>query len=90
MPYFEPIKPKDRPAVLISIEERLQEFAGKKMAFDPSDRKWRHVGRYQEKIFLFDLGDLKTCKTPAMAQIRAKDHVGELDTQNKNSRNGEL
>ena len=81
MPYFEPIKPKDRRAVLTSIKARLQKFAGKKMSFDPSDRKWRHVGRYQEKIFLFDLGDLKTCKTPAMAQTFVQEHLDSLESK---------
>jgi Family of unknown function (DUF5898) len=81
MPFFEPISLNERQdeLVLRSISDRLGQIAGKNMAFRECDQQWRHVGRFDEKIFLFDLGDLVTCEAnTTMADDFAMLHYNTL------------
>jgi hypothetical protein len=79
MPFFEPISLDERQNVLSSIRDRLDQIARMNMAFHEYDRKWRHVGRFNEKIFLFDLGDLVACDNTTTANICADLHYSTLD-----------
>jgi hypothetical protein len=58
MPFFEPIQKGARKDQLVEIEECLTLFQKKKMKYQDEDVCWRHVGKYQSKIILFDLADL--------------------------------
>jgi hypothetical protein len=80
MPFFEPISldKRQNDLVLRSIRGRLKQIARKNMAFHECDRKWRHVGRFNRKIFLFDLGDLVTCDNITVANKRATLHYDTL------------
>ena len=63
LPYFSDICEKDRKRddVLEEISKCYDEHFVKNGCFYyKSDVKWRHVGRWDEKIFLFDLGSLAT------------------------------
>jgi hypothetical protein len=78
MPFFEPISLDERQNELGSIRDRLNQIALKNMAFHECDRQWRHVGRFEGKIFLFDLGDLVTCDNTTVANKRATLHYDTL------------
>jgi Family of unknown function (DUF5898) len=78
MPFFEPISLDERQNVLSSIGGRLNQIAQKNMAFHECDQKWRHVGRFEGKIFLFDLGDLVQCDNTTVAENFAKLHYNTL------------
>jgi hypothetical protein len=60
MPFFEPIETEQRTsnAVMSGIRQQLQRFEENGKKFRKCDQLWRHVGYFQNEIFLFDLGDL--------------------------------
>ena len=60
MPFFEPIETIQRrdDSVTSGIRGQLQRFGEKGKKFRRCDQLWRHVGYFQDQIFLFDLGDL--------------------------------
>jgi hypothetical protein len=80
LPFFEPISTVDRSniTVLNSIKKQLQRFVDHKMAFRDCDQKWRHIGRFNNEIYLFDLADLQQCDTKEAAQTCAVNHLRVL------------
>ena len=80
LPFFEPISIVDRrnETVLNAIENILKQIGDKNMAFRDCDRKWRHVGRFNNKIYLFDLAELQHCDTNEAAKAMALDHLRVL------------
>ena len=62
-PYFKhPLEDERGDDLLERIRARLEKFGEMKMKFDLSDQLWRHVGFFNDKVYLFDLGDLVRCK----------------------------
>ena len=80
LPYFEPIPihERNRPIVQSSIQKRLQQLTIQKLAFHDSYYNWRNVGRYDNKIFLFNLGGLQQCENRDVAMTRATEHYNHL------------
>ena len=61
LPYFVPIGKDERQASLASVRKVLRERFyknGKSYQFQECDQRWRHVGKYNGEIVLFDLADL--------------------------------
>jgi hypothetical protein len=60
MPFFEPIKKDQRKSddVMNGIRQQLHLFIENGKKYRASDQLWRHVGYFNNKIYLFDLGDL--------------------------------
>ena len=61
LPYFVPIGKDERQESLASVEKVLHERFyknGKSYQFRECDQRWRHVGKYNGEIVLFDLADL--------------------------------
>jgi FtsZ-binding cell division protein ZapB len=85
LPFFEPILAEDRSngAVLQSIRNRLQQFAKHNLAFEKCDRMWRHVGRFNNKIYLFDLGDLVICDNQTEAKRCVNEHYDALEIKSR-------
>jgi hypothetical protein len=60
LPYFKPVDFENRQESLESIEVVLNsKFKDAKLCFAESDMRWRHVGTFQDNVYLFDLADLK-------------------------------
>jgi hypothetical protein len=79
MPFFKPIKNDERNSVIHEIKKRLNElFVTKKKSFQPTDQSWRHIGTFNNKIYLFDLADLTEHDTTLSAQQSADEHVACL------------
>jgi hypothetical protein len=76
MPYFAPIAIEDRPRSLIAIKDIiLPKFAEKKLKFKQTDQRWRHVGKFDDTVYLFDLADL--VDVPAGVDV-VTEHIKEL------------
>jgi len=63
-PYFQHVEKTQRPVLLSSmIPKRLKLFDSanneKFYAFHKSDQRWRHIGWFKDKLYIFDLGDLE-------------------------------
>ena len=84
-PYFKhPVKTK-REDLLPKIKERLLKcFITSRLfyAFALSDQAWRHVGFFNEKLYMFDLADLESCNL-ADREVLANSHVAELRRRGK-------
>ena len=64
-PYFRHLHKSERKSMLPTIKERLLECFSTNChfyAFASSDQAWRHVGYFNEQLYLFDLADLKKCE----------------------------
>jgi hypothetical protein len=73
-PYFKHPDKEDRIGLLDQISDRLNDcFAIRGKAFATSDQVWRHVGVFNDKLYLFDLFDLK----PGVADDVEK-HINRL------------
>ena len=64
LPYFKHVDKSQRKGLLSStIRERLKLFHNRRRkkfcAFHKSDQLWRHIGWFNGKLYLFDLGDLE-------------------------------
>jgi hypothetical protein len=59
-PYFKHLDKEDRIKLLEQIRTRLNSFAKCGKAFATSDQVWRHVGLFNDKVYLFDLADLES------------------------------
>ena len=79
MPFFRPIEKDQRRNVLSKVQKRLEQFQSAKMVFTESDQLWRHVGSFQNKIFLFDLGDLKFIDDECQVKEEIKKHFSRLE-----------
>ena len=60
LPYFEPVPIQCES--LPSIKETLSNFKPHNLGFADSDMDWRHVGIFNNKVYLFDLADLEPLK----------------------------
>ncbi|KAL3903115.1 MAG: hypothetical protein SGARI_005524, partial [Bacillariaceae sp.] len=60
LPYFRPIPKEERRSeeVLNGIRKALKSFETHNLCFAEEDVLWRHVGTYEETIYLFDLANL--------------------------------
>ena len=79
MPFFDPIQKEQRKCdeVMGGIREKLQRFGQNGKMFRKCDQLWRHVGFFQNKIYLFDLGDLST----EADKPSSNDKDGDFDIQ---------
>mmetsp|Transcript_13819 Transcript_13819/g.26021 ORF Transcript_13819/g.26021 Transcript_13819/m.26021 type:complete len:595 (-) Transcript_13819:292-2076(-) len=64
LPYFKHVDKRQRKSLLSStIRQRLKLFHNRRKnkfcAFHKSDQLWRHIGWFNGKLYLFDLGDLE-------------------------------
>jgi hypothetical protein len=75
LPFFRPVV--NREAEIQNIKDRLELFTKHKLAFRECDQCWRHIGRFKEELYLFDLGDLETCTD----KEAAKNHLKRLMTR---------
>jgi hypothetical protein len=90
MPFFTPIPKEERTSdeVVNGIREQLQHFGQKGKMFRQCDQLWRHVGRFQDKIYLFDLGDLvdvvddDTLSTSSGDNDDEPDFIRQMDLSN--------
>ena len=69
---FRPIEKEQRSKALGEVKTRLEQFEKAKMVFDETDQLWQHVGSFNGKIFLFDLGDLKNVESEDEAKVQEK------------------
>ena len=86
LPMFHPVPVSKRSGVIPDITDRLKLFTKHKLAFLESDQSWRHIGRFNGKLYLFDLGDLEICESEKAATLCASNHVNWLtDTKSSES-----
>jgi Family of unknown function (DUF5898) len=85
MPFFRPIPKHNQHQVLSEVQERLKQFQKVKMVFTDCDQLWRHVGSFNNKIFLFDLGDLQTIDDEGEVEEKIKNHYFRLQEKAKSS-----
>jgi hypothetical protein len=83
LPFFHPIPVSERETVIPIIKTRLELFTKHKLAFRDCDQSWRHIGRFNGEIYLFDLGDLEPCNNKATAEKCASNHVSRLTKKNE-------
>jgi hypothetical protein len=71
MPYFQPVQPqlkwKD------SVIGQLKNLKNRKssLRYHPEDVPWRHVGLYENNLYLFDFNDIQTIKSEMVEQEAA-------------------
>jgi hypothetical protein len=75
LPFFHPIPVHERENAIPDITSRLTLFTKHQLAFHDSDQSWRHIGRFNGQLYLFDLGDLQHCGSKIAAQECASSHV---------------
>ena len=81
LPFFHPVSDEDQEAALPEITECLEMFTEHSLAFRKCDQSWRHIGRLNGTIYMFDLGDLEDCKSKEAATLRASEHLNWLKTK---------
>ena len=60
LPYFSPIPKEERLNSIKSIKDILKtRFEPGNYRFDESDMRWRHVGKFDGQVYLYDLAELK-------------------------------
>ena len=86
MPFFEPIKTAERIKRVVNngIREKLELFARKEKKFKECDQLWRHVGWFNNHIYLFDLGDLIDVNDPLDGQSDANNATPPAVTNSVN------
>lgn len=52
----------ERGSALNEVDNILKSFAAKKFKVAETDYGWRHMGRFNGKVYLFDLADLEEMK----------------------------
>ena len=77
-PFFEPVAISERLSLKNDIEGRLTLFTEHRLGFRTCDQSWRHIGKFNETLYLFDLGDLVKCKDNDAAGRRADHHSKSL------------
>jgi hypothetical protein len=82
MPFFAPIQDRKAEQTQTSIVDRLKLFTEEKLAFRKDDQRWRHIGRFNEKLYMFDLGDLEECASKEVAATCAQEHMTSLNARN--------
>jgi Family of unknown function (DUF5898) len=82
MPFFAPIQDRHAEQTQTSIVDRLTLFTEEKLAFRKDDQRWRHIGRFNEKLYMFDLGDLEECASKEVAATCAQEHMTSLNARN--------
>ena len=79
MPVFKPIQAENREGTLSDIRNVLKDkFRPKMQSYHDSDRAWRHVGKLDGEVYLFDLADLDTVDTKPLWDEYAVDHEKKL------------
>ena len=78
-PYFKHVEKNCRRDTLQLISERLEKLflskdKSKCYAFEENDQLWRHVGWFNDQLYLFDLGDLKECSSSAIQDLTKSHH----------------
>ena len=81
LPFFHPVSDEDQEATLPEIKICLEKFTKHSLAFRECDQSWRHIGRLNGTIYMFDLGDLVICKSKKSATLRASKHLNWLKTK---------
>ena len=79
-PYFKHPDNTEREDLLPKIKERLLKCFSIRndfYAFAPSDQAWRHVGFFNEKLYMFDLADLES-RDIAESEELVNRHIAEL------------
>jgi serine/threonine protein kinase len=76
-PYFKHPEKDSRIDLLPQISKRLLDcFVKGNQLFATSDQVWRHVGWFNDKLYLFDLADLETYTGNAVKLV--EDHTKQL------------
>ena len=78
-PYFKHVEKNCRRDTLPLISERLKKLFLSKdktiyYAFEEDDQLWRHVGWFNDQLYLFDLGDLKECSSDVANDLIKSHH----------------
>ena len=61
MPVFEPVEKEERKVYAQKVKKVLEKiFKEELFMYRDCDRAWRHVGKLNDEVYLFDLADLKT------------------------------
>ena len=60
MPLFLPLKAVERRHKLDDIENCLLKLHERKLKYLDCDLRWRHIGKWNDKIIMFDLADLES------------------------------
>jgi hypothetical protein len=80
-PYFKHVEKSCRQGLMSLISKRLKLFVPKDSdqfyAFDESDQLWQHIGCFNGKLYLFDLGDLQGCPSQE-ADDKIQSHCDRL------------
>lgn len=79
MPFFEPIGKILRQNALGEIKDQFKKFESAKMVFKDCDQVWRHVGSFNDEIYLFDLGDLERIDSQKNLAKELKRHYKRLE-----------
>jgi hypothetical protein len=79
LPYFIPVE--NRKESLEGIADVLNsKFKDAKLCFAESDMRWRHVGMFQDNVYLFDLADLKELGGSKFSDFKGYDrHIDVLE-----------
>lgn len=81
-PYFKHLDENTRIGSLDTIKQRLEACftngnKGLGFVFEPEDQGWRHIGHFNNLLYLFDLGDLRrTTDTEAIEEFNL--HIQQL------------
>jgi hypothetical protein len=81
LPFFRPVPATERNNEIQNIKSRLELLTRHNLAFRECDQSWRHVGHFNGKLYLFDLGDLETCEDKAAAEAKASCHAIRLTSK---------
>ncbi len=81
MPFFKPIEKNRYEEVLSEVTNRLNLFKNAQLVHDESDQRWRHVGSFDKKIYLFDLGNLKKIDDEDILSSEINDYVAKLKSR---------
>ena len=81
MPFFDPVPVSQRKSEIPNIMSRLELFIKHNLAFHECDQSWRHIGRFNGQLYLFDLGDLETLEDEEAAGHQASEHTSRLTSK---------
>lgn len=78
-PYFKHVEKHRRRDTLPLISDRLKKLflskdKSKYYAFHENDQLWRHIGWFNDQLYLFDLGDLKECSSDVLDDMVQSHH----------------
>jgi len=80
LPYFTPIPKNERETVVKLVRNLLHEkFRPENYRFDDSDIQWRHVGKFNGNVYLFDLANLEKQGDSSTFDSYVDQHCGALE-----------